>query len=559
MDEPENTSTKTENTGTIVRITGPVIEVDFSGTDKLPGIYDALKIEGKEITEGKGITKPDIFLEVQAHIGERRVRAIAMDRVDGLARGNKVVAVGGPLNFPVGPGVLGRMMNPLGLPIDGGEPVVSGNMKPIVSEPPSFSKVKKQKQQQGGEEDTGEQGREGDTGEVLWTGIKVVDLMSPIPKGGKVGLFGGAGVGKTVFIKELIDILVKEGEKVKEGDKPGYAVFGGIGERIREGNELWADFHEKGSDKKIKESDKKILEKTAFVFGQMDQPPGARFRAAAAAIAIAEHFRDKKSDVMIFLDNIFRYVQAGAELSTMLGRMPSAVGYQPTLEMELGDIQERMVSTDDGSITSIQAVFVPADDLTDPAPSAIFTHLDAKLVLDRDLAARNHYPSVAPLKSDARDTEMAWESLKKHYKTTPEEKGHERWYACMFEDGNFNYHKGVSDKVREILQKCQALEETVHMLGEDELSEDEKVIYWRGKFIMKFFQQNFVTARGPDVIKERMPPEETVARALYLTQYKLQPEELNDNGYPFNENTDPSKDPSKFESYAKEFVEATRQ
>ena len=344
------------NTGTILEIKGVVLDVRFPN-EQLPAIYNALKI-----------SRPDgstLVAEVQQHLGDDRVRAVALDTTDGLSRGSDAVDTGGPISVPVGPQTLGRIFNVLGETIDEGEPVTTGERWPIHRKAPAFDQL-----------DPSEQ--------IFETGIKVVDLLAPYVKGGKVGLFGGAGVGKTVIIQELINNLAKE--------HGGLSVFAGVGERTREGNDLWLEMTESG-----------VIEKTALVYGQMNEPPGARLRVALSGLTMAEYFRDEGGqDVLLFIDNIFRFVQAGSEVSALLGRMPSAVGYQPTLASEMGDLQERITSTRKGSVTSVQAIYVPADDLTDPAPAASFAHLDATTVLSRSIAEKGIYPAVDPLDSTSR-------------------------------------------------------------------------------------------------------------------------------------------------------------
>ncbi len=348
------------NEGKIVQIIGPVLDIEFE-TGNLPKIYNALNIPRKNIDGEEDI----LVVEVEQHLGEDTVRAVAMDSTDGLVRGMKVIDTGGPIKVPVGPNLLGRMINVVGNPIDEQGPIETKEKYPIHRPPPKFEDLSTQK-------------------EMFETGIKVVDLLEPYSRGGKTGLFGGAGVGKTVIIQELIhNIATQHG---------GYSVFGGVGERTREGNDLWIEMKESG-----------VLNKTALVFGQMNEPPGARQRVGLTAVTLAEYFRDSEGkDVLLFIDNIFRFTQAGSEVSALLGRMPSAVGYQPTLATEMGALEERITSTKRGSITSVQAIYVPADDLTDPAPATTFTHLDATTILNRDIAALGLYPAVDPLDSTSR-------------------------------------------------------------------------------------------------------------------------------------------------------------
>ncbi|MFW5663183.1 MAG: F0F1 ATP synthase subunit beta, partial [Bacteroidota bacterium] len=348
------------NEGFIVQVIGPVVDVEFP-EGKIPAILNSLRIP-KKADDG---TESVLVCEVQQHLGEDRVRSVAMDSTDGLVRGMKVVDMGEPISVPVGPEILGRMLNITGDPIDGKGAIKTSRRSPIHRPSPEFKNLST-------------------TNEMFETGIKVIDLIEPFTKGGKTGLFGGAGVGKTVIIQELINNIAKQ--------HGGYSCFAGVGERTREGNDLYLEMSEAG-----------VLEKTALVFGQMNEPPGARSRVALTALTLAEYFRDQEGrDVLLFIDNIFRFVQAGSEVSALLGRMPSAVGYQPTLATELGALQERIASTDKGSITSVQAVYVPADDLTDPAPANTFAHLDAITVLSRQIATLGIYPAVDPLDSSSR-------------------------------------------------------------------------------------------------------------------------------------------------------------
>lgn len=406
------------HTGTITQIIGPVIDVSFDSV--LPPIYQALTVEG----EGKTIT-----LEVQQHIGSSEVRTIAMDSTDGLTRGQKVTDTGAPISVPVGNAVLGRMFNVTGEPIDNKE-APEAEVAPIHRPSPEFK----------------DQSTET---EILETGIKVIDLICPFLKGGKVGLFGGAGVGKTVIIQELINNIAKE--------HGGYSMFAGVGERTREGNDLYKEMEEAG-----------VLEKTALVFGQMNEPPGARARVALSALTMAEHFRDQEGkDLLLFVDNIFRFTQAGSEISALLGRIPSAVGYQPTLASEMGALQERITSTSKGSITSVQAVYVPADDFTDPAPANTFTHLDSTVSLNRSLAEIGIYPAVDPLES----TSTVLDPLvvgEEHYK--------------------------VARDVQGVLQKYKDLQDIIAILGMDELSDEDKLTVARARKIQKFLSQPFFVA-----------------------------------------------------------------
>ena len=404
--------------GTIIQIVGVVVDVEFS-TDKLPAIYDALEIDhgGKTIT-----------LEVAQHLDERTVRAISLQSTDGLKRGQEVVATGAPVSVPVGADTQGRMFNVVGEPIDG-KPAPKGKKASIHREPPALS------------EQTNKT-------EILETGIKVIDLIAPIAKGGKVGLFGGAGVGKTVLIQELINNIAKF--------HSGNSVFAGVGERTREGNDLYHEMKEAG-----------VLDKTSLVFGQMNEPPGARLRVALAGLAMAEAFRDEGKDVLLFVDNIFRFTQAGAEVSALLGRLPSAVGYQPNLQQEMGALQERITSTKKGSITSVQAVYVPADDLTDPAPATTFAHLDSTIVLNRALTEIGIYPAVDPLDSSSTILD-------------PEVVGEE--------------HYSVAREAQRVLQQYKELQDIIAILGMEELSDDQKQTVNRARRLQRFLAQPFFVA-----------------------------------------------------------------
>jgi F-type H+-transporting ATPase subunit beta len=413
------------NEGKIVQVIGPVVDIDFSG-GKLPSILNAVKIPRKNI-EG---VQEDLICEVQQHLGEERVRTVAMDSTDGLVREMKAYDLGAPIQVPVGPSTLGRLINVIGHGIDSLPPIKSEKMYPIHRPAPDFDQLSTQK-------------------EMFETGIKVIDLLEPYSKGGKTGLFGGAGVGKTVVIMELIhNIALHHG---------GYSVFGGVGERTREGNDLWLEMKESG-----------VLDKTALVFGQMNEPPGARQRVALTALTMAEYFRDDEGkDVLLFIDNIFRFVQAGSEVSALLGRMPSAVGYQPTLGTEMGELQERITSTKKGSITSVQAIYVPADDLTDPAPATTFSHLDATTVLSRQISELGIYPAVDPLDSTSRILD-------------PHIVGEE--------------HYSVAKNVKEILQTYKDLQDIINILGMDELSDEDKLTVSRARKIQKFLSQPFFVA-----------------------------------------------------------------
>jgi F-type H+/Na+-transporting ATPase subunit beta len=413
------------NEGKIIQVIGPVVDVDFSESE-LPTILNALKIPRTNI-EGQN---EELVIEVQQHLGESRVRAVAMDSTDGLVRGMTVIDTGAPITIPVGPNALGRLINITGHTIDGGEQIVSDLQYPIHRPAPAFTELRTQK-------------------EMFETGIKVIDLLEPYTKGGKTGLFGGAGVGKTVLILELIHNIAKE--------HGGYSVFGGVGERTREGNDLWLEMKESG-----------VLEKTALIFGQMNEPPGARLRVALTALTHAEYFRDVEGkDVLLFIDNIFRFTQAGSEVSALLGRMPSAVGYQPTLAAEMGQLQERITSTKKGSITSVQAIYVPADDLTDPAPATTFAHLDATTVLSRQISELGIYPAVDPLDSTSRILD-------------PQIIGQE--------------HYDVARAVKNILQTYKDLQDIINILGMDELSDEDRLTVQRARKVQKFLSQPFHVA-----------------------------------------------------------------
>jgi len=412
------------NKGKIVQIIGPVLDIDFSG-GTLPSIYNAIEINRKN-TEGKDEV---LITEVQQHLGESRVRTVAMDSTDGLVRGMEAVDTGSPILIPVGEGVLGRLINVTGGTIDGKGPIKTDLKYPIHRPAPLFKDLSTKK-------------------EMFETGIKVIDLLEPYTKGGKTGLFGGAGVGKTVIIQELIHNIAKH--------HGGYSVFAGVGERTREGNDLYLEMTESG-----------VLEKTALVFGQMNEPPGARQRVGLTGLAIAEYFRDEGKDVLLFIDNIFRFTQAGSEVSALLGRMPSAVGYQPTLASEMGALQERITSTKTGSITSIQAIYVPADDYTDPAPATTFAHLDATTELSRKISELGIYPAVDPLTSTSRILD-------------PLIVGDE--------------HYDVAQSVKKILQTYKDLQDIINILGIDELSDEDKLTVARARKIQKFLSQPFFVA-----------------------------------------------------------------
>ncbi len=420
------------NVGKITQVIGPVVDVQFSD-GHVPEIYHALRVTNPSINDQPW----NLVLEVAQHLGERTVRCIAMDSTEGLKRGMPVRDTGGPIKVPVGPQVLGRILNVIGEPVDEAGPVEGADYYPIHREAPKFVDQATEVQQ-------------------FETGIKVVDLLTPYARGGKIGLFGGAGVGKTVFIQELIsNVATHHG---------GYSVFGGVGERTREGNDLWLEMKESG-----------VISKTALIYGQMNEPPGARARVGLTAVTMAEYFRDVEGkDVLLFIDNIFRFTQANSEVSALLGRIPSAVGYQPTLATDLGELQERITSTKKGAITSVQAIYVPADDLTDPAPATTFAHLDATTVLSRALTEIGIYPAVDPLDSTSRilDPNIVGEE---HYR--------------------------VARAVQEVLQRYKDLQDIIAILGMDELSEEDKLIVSRARKIQKFLSQPFHVAEAFTNIK----------------------------------------------------------
>ena len=424
-------------TGKIIQVLGPVVDVEFENQE-LPAIRDALEVQNGD---------KKCVMEVAQHIGNHVVRCIMLAASEGLHRDMEVTAEGSGIKVPVGEKTLGRLFNVLGETIDDGEPIKDAPKMVIHREPPTFEE-------------------QNPAVEILETGIKVIDLLAPYAKGGKIGLFGGAGVGKTVLIQELISNIATE--------HGGYSIFTGVGERSREGNDLWTEMGESG-----------VLAKTALVFGQMNEPPGARMRVAETGLTMAEYFRDeKKQDVLLFIDNIFRFTQAGSEVSALLGRMPSAVGYQPTLATEMGELQERIASTKNGSVTSVQAVYVPADDLTDPAPATTFSHLDATTVLSRKIVEQGIYPAVDPLDSTSRILEP----------------------AVVGEE-----HYQVARKVQEILQKYKELQDIIAILGMEELSEEDKMTVARARKIQKFLSQPFSVAETfTGVPGKYVPLKETV-------------------------------------------------
>ncbi|MCD7780534.1 MAG: F0F1 ATP synthase subunit beta [Candidatus Gastranaerophilales bacterium] len=444
-----------EKEGLITQVIGPVIDVEFK-SGVLPEINDSIEIIVDENNK--------IVAEVQQHLGENRIRSVAMSSTDGIKRGMKVINTGEPIKIPVGKNILGRILNVLGQPVDNEGAIEADTYLPIHRNSPSLV-----------DQNTDI--------EILETGIKAIDLLQPYQKGGKVGLFGGAGVGKTVLIMELIHNIASE--------HSGVSVFGGVGERTREGNDLWNEMKESG-----------VIDKVALIYGQMNEPPGARMRVGLSALTAAEYFRDySKQDVLLFIDNIFRFVQAGSEVSALLGRMPSAVGYQPTLANEMGELQERITSTKDGSITSVQAIYVPADDLTDPAPATTFSHLDASTVLSRQIASLGIYPAVDPLASNSKVLDP----------------------LIIGEE-----HYNVARKVLEILQKYQELQDIIAILGMDELSEEDKETVNRARKIQKFLSQPFnVAEQFSGIPGKYVKLEDTIAgfKGIIEGQYDNIPEQ----------------------------------
>jgi F-type H+-transporting ATPase subunit beta len=441
---PDQTSTngRKGNVGKVIEIKGVVIDAAFTGS--LPEIYNALRIEIASEDGGEART---LIAEVQAHVGDDRVRAVAMDSTDGLARGIDIVDTGGPISVPVGDSTLGRIWNVLGEPVDQ-KPAAGKDVErwPIHRDPPTFRDLSP-------------------TIEIFETGIKVIDLIAPYVQGGKVGLFGGAGVGKTVLIQELIHNIAKE--------HGGVSVFAGVGERTREGNDLM-----------IEMTESEVIDKVALVYGQMNEPPGARLRVGLSGLTMAEYFRDQGQDVLLFIDNIFRFVQAGSEVSALLGRMPSAVGYQPTLATEMGQLQERITSTRTGSVTSVQAIYVPADDLTDPAPANTFAHLDATTVLSRAIVEMGIYPAVDPLDSTSRALQPGIVS-DEHYQT--------------------------ATQVQQVLQRYKDLQDIIAILGIDELTDEDKLVVQRARKIQRFLSQpNFVAEQFTGTPGQYVKLEDTI-------------------------------------------------
>ena len=438
-------SPKDRAVGRVVQVIGPVIDARFD-PEEMPEIYNALELSWKD---ADGI-EHDLVCEVAQHIGRNQVRAVAMDSTDGLRRGMDVVDTGGPITVPVGEAPLGRILNVLGEPVDEAGPLEVTERWPIHRPPPTLEYLEPKT-------------------ELFETGIKVIDLIAPYVKGGKTGLFGGAGVGKTVIIMELINNIAQE--------HGGLSVFSGIGERTREGNDLWLEMKESG-----------VIDSTALVYGQMNEPPGARLRVGLAGLTVAEYFRDVMGqDVLYFIDNIFRFSQAGSEVSALLGRMPSAVGYQPTLATEMGNLQERITSTKTGSITSVQAIYVPADDLTDPAPAAAFTHLDSTTVLSRQIAELGIYPAVDPLDSTSRILDPQYLG-ERHYR--------------------------VATRTQEILQRYKELQDIIAILGMDELAEEDKVVVGRARRIQRFLSQPFFVAEQFTGLPGKYVPLETTIESF---------------------------------------------
>lgn len=423
--------------GRVVSVMGPVVDIEFD-RGQLPEIFNAIKIVKQDAQDGSG----ELMLEASNHLGDNMVRCIAMSSTDGLVRGTEAEDLGAPISVPVGEATLSRVFNVLGEAIDNKGQIEGGLRNPIHREPPKFEDLSTQS-------------------EILETGIKVIDLLAPYAKGGKIGLFGGAGVGKTVTIQELIRNIAQE--------HGGISVFAGVGERTREGNDLYMEMTESG-----------VIEKTAMVFGQMNEPPGARLRVALTGLTMAEYFRDQEGrDVLLFIDNIFRFTQAGSEVSALLGRMPSAVGYQPTLATEMGQLQERITSTKKGSVTSIQAIYVPADDYTDPAPATTFAHLDATTNLERKISEKGIFPAVDPLASSSRIL-------------TPEIVGEE--------------HYNVAQGVKQLLARYKELQDIIAILGMDELSEDDKLLVARARKIERFLSQPFFVAEQFTGIQGKFVP-----------------------------------------------------
>ena len=428
----------TENIGRVTQVIGSTLDAVFD-EERMPAVYNALKVEVERKVLGS-ITRETLWCEVASHLGGGRIRAVALGSTDGLVRGSLIRDLGQPVSVPVGMETLGRVLNLVGEPVDMRGPIPVKEYRPIHHDPPEFAELIPKS-------------------EVMETGIKVIDLLAPFVRGGKIGLFGGAGLGKTVVVQEMIARIARE--------HSGYSVFAGVGERTREGNDLWLEMQE-ATFKDAQGNIKQVMDHTTMVFGQMNEPPGARLRAALSAVTIAEWFRDQSgADTMLFVDNVFRFSQAGSEVSALLGRMPSAVGYQPTLGTEMGQLQERITSTKSGAITSVQAIYVPADDLTDPAPATTFTHLDAFIVLARNISEKGIYPAIDPLASSSRILDPHYVG-ERHYK--------------------------VARRVQSILQRYRDLQDIIAILGVDELSEEDKLIVGRARKIERCFSQPFCVA-----------------------------------------------------------------
>jgi len=445
-----------KNIGRVTQVVGSTLDAEFD-EKHVPTVHNALKLERKAM----GSTETEtLWCEVAAHLGGGRVRAIALGSTDGLIRGTEIEDVGGPVSVPVGMQTLGRVFNVVGETVDQCGPVHVEQRRPIHHAPPKFSDLTPRS-------------------EMMETGIKVVDLLAPFVRGGKIGLFGGAGLGKTVIVQEMIARIARE--------HSGYSVFAGVGERTREGNDLWLEMQEatfKDADGNLK----RVMDHTAMIFGQMNEPPGARLRAALTALTMAEWFRDESgADTMLFVDNVFRYSQAGSEVSALLGRMPSAVGYQPTLGTEMGELQERITSTKTGAITSVQAIYVPADDLTDPAPATTFTHLDAFIVLARGISEKGIYPAIDPLASSSRILDAQYLG-EQHYK--------------------------VARQVQTILQRYRDLQDIIAILGVDELSEEDKLIVSRARKIERFFSQPFFVAEPFTGVQGKYTPKDATIQSF---------------------------------------------
>jgi len=453
------TPQKDKSIGRVIQVVGSTLDAEFD-EDHLPALNNALTVD-RESTTPKNAQGTTLWCEVALHLGGGRVRAVALGTTDGLVRGTAIRDTGRSATVPVGPATLGRVFNVVGETIDGRGPVHAQERRPIHSDPPPFADLMPKS-------------------EILETGIKVIDLLAPFVRGGKIGLFGGAGLGKTIIVQEMIARIARE--------HSGYSVFAGVGERTREGNDLWIEMQE-ATYQDTDGATRQVLERTAMVFGQMNEPPGARLRAALSALTMAEWFRDEggAADTMLFIDNIFRYSQAGAEVSALLGRMPSAVGYQPTLATEMGELQERIASTHRGAVTSVQAVYVPADDLTDPAPATTFTHLDAFIVLSRPISEKGIYPAIDPLASSSRILDAQYIG---------------------------DEHYQVARQVQGILQRYRDLQDIIALLGIDELSEEDKLLVHRARRIERFFSQPFFVTEPFTGLPGASAPREATIRGF---------------------------------------------